>query len=140
MAVPQSALEFLSRQVERLRASGKRKRIVFPEGSDSRIIEAAGRLACEGLVEPILVGAKPACVSDGGKFVEPGRKYASICFERRRATRVTEVEAGKIAGRPLYFAAVMVAARDADGFGGGAAKSTAETVRAVLHGFGTPAD
>jgi phosphate acetyltransferase len=135
MAVPQSALDFLSGQLERLRRTGRPKRIVFPEGSDSRIIEAAARLAREGLIEPIRVGKPPAA---GVKSVEPSRKYAPLYFERRRGRGVTEVEAGAISERPLYFAALMVAAGDADGFVGGASNTTAETVRAVLHAIGTP--
>jgi phosphate acetyltransferase len=53
---------------------------------------------------------------------------------------VTEVEAAQIAKRPLYFAALMVASGDADGFVGGAANTTAETVRAALHSIGTRTD
>lgn len=140
MAVPQSALEFLSAQVQSLRGIRKRKRIVFPEGSDPRIVEAATRLAREGLLDPILVGNKSGNVPDGVKFVEPGRKYARIYFERRRAKGITEVEAARISECPLYFAALMVAAGDADGFVGGASNTTADTVRALLHCIGTRAD
>ena len=140
MAVPQSALEFLSAQVDKLRGTRKRKRIVFPEGSDPRIVEAANRLASEGLLEPILVGKKRADVPDSVKFVEPGRKYAPIYFDRRRAKGITEVEAAKISECPLYFAALMVAAGDADGFVGGASNTSADTIRAVLHCIGTRAD
>jgi phosphate acetyltransferase len=135
MSAPQSALDFLSGQVERLRRSGKRKRIVFPEGSDSRVIEAASRLAREGLVEPILIGKASA---PGINSIEPTRKYAPLYFERRRARGITEVEAGVISERPLYHAALMVAAGDADGFVGGASNTTAETVRAALHAIGAP--
>ena len=46
------------------------------------------------------------------------------------------MEAAEIARKPLYFAALMVAAGDADGTVGGAANSTAETVRAALHCVG----
>ncbi len=134
---PQSALDFLSRKVERLRSAGKRKRIVFPEGGDARIVEAAARLAREGLVDPVLIGSRPSASPGGVKFAEPSRKYAPIYFERRRAKGVTQVEAAEISARPLYFAALMVAAGDADGFVGGAANTTAETVRALLHSIGT---
>jgi phosphate acetyltransferase len=48
------------------------------------------------------------------------------------------VEAAQAARQPLYFAALMVGAGDADGFVGGAASSTAATMRAVVHGIGTP--
>jgi phosphate acetyltransferase len=49
---------------------------------------------------------------------------------------VTEVEAAEIAKRPLFHAALMVAAGDADGFVGGASNTTGETVRAALHAIG----
>ena len=35
---------------------GKRLRIVFPEGTDERVVRAAARLKFEGLVEPIILG------------------------------------------------------------------------------------
>jgi phosphate acetyltransferase len=49
---------------------------------------------------------------------------------------VTPVEAEKTAVQPLYFASLMVGAGDADGSVGGAANTTAETVRAALHCIG----
>jgi phosphate acetyltransferase len=73
--------------------------------------------------------------------VDPARstateKYAALYYERRRTKGVTQVEAGEIARRPLYFASLMVGAGDADGSVGGAVNSTAETVRAALHCVG----
>src|SRR5205085_6850326 len=62
--------------------------------------------------------------------------YAGIYYERRRARGITQVEAAGIARKPLYFASLMVGAGDADGSVGGAVNSTAETVRAALHGVG----
>ena len=46
------------------------------------------------------------------------------------------IEAEAIARQPLYFASLMVAAGDAEGSVGGAANTTAETVRAALHAVG----
>jgi phosphate acetyltransferase len=63
-------------------------------------------------------------------------KYAALYYERRRAKGITQVEAGEIARKPLYFASLMVGAGDADGSVGGAVNSTAETVRAALHAVG----
>jgi phosphate acetyltransferase len=127
MALPASAAAFLAAQIERVRQLRKRQRIVFPEGNDARVVEAAGRLSREGLVEPILVG----------RDVQPSDKYAKLYYERRRAKGVTEVEAAEIARRPLYFATLMVQAGEADGFVGGATNTTGETVRAALHSIGT---
>jgi phosphate acetyltransferase len=38
------------------RLKGKELKIVFPEGTDERILITAGRLAAEGLLKPILIG------------------------------------------------------------------------------------
>jgi phosphate acetyltransferase len=123
------------------RARKLKKTIVFPEGTDPRVLQAATRLAAEGVVKPVLVGTAPASPLEGVTFVEPARstaseKYAALYYERRRTKGVTQVEAGEIARRPLYFASLMVGAGDADGSVGGAVNSTAETVRAALHCVG----
>jgi len=136
---PESAARFISGLLQRARQ--RPKTIVFPEGSDARVREAAARLARDGVVRPVLVGAKPAEAPPGVTFLDPARapaidKYAAIYYERRRAKGVTQVEAAEIARRPLYFADLMVAAGDADGSVGGAANTTAETVRAALHCIG----
>jgi phosphate acetyltransferase len=139
-AIPESAALFLARQVERLRRIPKRKRIVFPEGGDPRVQQAAARLSKEGLIDPILITG--ASVTMNGVAVDPsksGSSYAGLYLERRRAKGVTQVEAEEIACRPLYHAALMVAAGDADGGVGGAANTTAETVRAALRCIGPAA-
>ena len=142
MALPESAVTFLSRHIERIQRLARKKRIVFPEGNDPRVIAAAVRLERDGVVEPILIGPKPAGAS-GVASIDPAdsplvRKYAAVLYEKRRARGVTESEAAEFARRPLYFAALMVAAGDADGGVGGAATSTADTVRAALHSIGMP--
>ena len=138
MPIPETASAFLAGHVERLRQIRPKKRIVFPEGGDQRVVAAAARLAYEGLLEPILIGPKPSDAPPGVRFVEADAKYAPLYHERRKAKGVTSTEAAKIAIRPLYYAALMVSAGDADGFVGGAASTTAETVRAALHCIGTP--
>ena len=59
-----------------------------------------------------------------------------IYFDRRRAKGISPAEAEEIARRPLYRAALMVAAGDADGAVGGAVSTTAETARAALQCIG----
>src|SRR5271168_2908994 len=125
MQLPESAAAFLAMNVERLRKIRPKRRIVFPEGDDPRVQAAAERLQREDLVSPILLGTRSATAE------QDARKYARLYFERRRAKGVTEMEAGEISSRPLYTAALMVAAGDADGFVGGAVNTTAETVRAA---------
>lgn len=129
--LPESAALFLARHIERLRRIPKRKRIVFPEGGDARVQQAAARLTKEGLVDPILI--------TGASGILDRPEYADVYLERRRAKGITRIEAEEIARRPLYQAALMVAAGDADGGVGGATNSTAETVRAALQCIGPAA-
>jgi phosphate acetyltransferase len=124
MSMPESATRFLALQIERLRRL-PRKRIVFPEGNDARVQSAAERLKREDLLDVILLKSD---------VLEP--KYAEIYYERRRSKGITRLEAEAIASKPLYRAALMVAAGDADGGVGGAVNTTAETVRAALHAIG----
>ncbi len=131
MALPESAAVFLASQIERLLQVKPKRRIVFPEGDDARVQSAAERLQREGLVTPILLK------QDAPAPEKEARKYARLYFERRRAKGITEVEAAEVAKKPLYTAALMVAAGDADGFVGGAVNTTAETVRAALTMVGT---
>lgn len=130
MGLPDSAKAFIATQSERLRRMTPRPRIVFPEGEDPRVQEAAARLKREELLSPILI-------APGDPATCPRLpRYESLYYERRRAKGITQVEAAAAARRPLYFAALMVAAGDAEGFVGGAANTTAETVRAALHCIG----
>src|SRR6266404_728889 len=139
MPPPDSAVAFLAALIARARPL--HKRIVFPEGDDARVIEAAGRLAREGIVQPILIGQKPNSALPGVTFIDPAacdrtRDYAALLYECRKASGVTQAEAQDLARQPLYFAALMVAAGDADGSVGGAVNTTADTVRAALHAIG----
>lgn len=132
----------MAAQIARVKALKAKQRIAFPEGDDPRVLEAAGRLAREGLAEPVLIGRKPADAPAGVTFIDPEespkrKQYAALYHERRRARGVTMMEAEQVARRPLYFAKLMVAAGDADGSVGGASTSTGEAVRAALHCIGT---
>ena len=132
------------------RARTHPQRIVLPEGEDARIVSAAVAATTDGLAKITLLGRKPIISAvaaglgasmDGIAIEDPSAStraeaYAQICFERRRARGVTLDEARDMARRPLYFAALGVAAGDADGTVGGAANTTAETVRAALHAIG----
>jgi phosphate acetyltransferase len=142
-AVPESAKIFLAGLVERARK--RKKTIVFPEGSDPRVLEAAARLARDGAVQPVLLGPKPASLPAGVTFVDPAQspamdRYAGLYYEQRRSKGITRIEAAEAARQPLYFAALMVAAGDADGTVGGAVNTSADTVRAALQAIGPQAD
>jgi phosphate acetyltransferase len=138
--------------VEKLKARARvhLQRIVLPEGEDPRIVSAAAAVTREGFAKIILLGRKPIIGQAAADLrvalgevaiVDPASSpraeaYAQIYYERRRARGVSLDEAREIARRPLYFAALCVAAGDADGTVGGAANTTGETVRAALHSIG----
>jgi phosphate acetyltransferase len=137
MAFPEPAAAFMARQTERLRSAGRLRKIVFPEGDDARVREAAAHLAAKGLLQPVLIGQAPAHAPAGVQFIDPAsspalQKYSGLLYEKRRSKGITQVEAGKIARGPLQFAALMTAAGDADGFVGSAVYTTADTVRAII--------
>ena len=92
-AIPESAKLFMSGLIERARKL--KKTIAFPEGTDARVLDAAARLAREGVVKPVLIGARPANAPEGVEFVDPAnsplvKKYAALYFERRRAKGTTQ--------------------------------------------------
>ena len=92
----------MERQKERVRAMRPRKRIVFPEGTDPRVIEAAKRLAAENLVDPILIGPSPQEAISGVQFVDPAQspklqEYTRMYYDRRRSKGITLMEASQVA-------------------------------------------
>jgi phosphate acetyltransferase len=101
------------------------------------------------MARPILVGlpdaieeaARNTGVSLSGIRIaapqsERQKHYASLLVPEWKSRGITEVEADKRLQDPMYFAAAMVRAGDADGFVGGASATTADTVRAAIHCIG----
>ena len=127
------------------KVSGKNMKIVFPEGLDERVLTAAGRLAADGVLTPIIVGnieqveakAKELNVSlDNAEIYDPAN-YAEFdalvaSFVERRKGKVTEEDARKILLDENYFGTMLVYTNKADGLVSGAAHSTADTVRPAL--------
>ena len=110
---------------------------MLPEPEDPRVLEAATRLALEGVARPCLVGRLPARLPAGVDGVDPiasakRSDYARL-YEQRLAHRgVGQAEAERAVLDPLVFAALMVAAGDADGSVAGACHTTSETLRPAL--------
>jgi phosphate acetyltransferase len=135
----------------RQRARPRPQRIVLAEGEDPRAIQAAARITAERYARITLLGRPKIIESLAAELqvplaeiavVHPAvsprlESYSQIYLERRRSRGVTQEEAHDAASKPLQFAALMVAAGDADGAVGGAAHPTSETIRAALHGIGT---
>lgn len=127
------------------KVSGKNVRIVFPEGLDERVLKAAGRLAADGVVTPIIIGnieqveakAKELNVAlDNAEIYDPASyaEYDALVssFVERRNGKATEESARKTLLDENYFGTMLVYTGKADGLVSGAAHSTADTVRPAL--------
>lgn len=116
--------------------AGKNIPIVFPEGTDERIIKAANRLAKEGLVKPIVIGpikgeSHPnVTVIDIASY--PGKDAMFKAFMERRNGKHTEKEAKDLLTQENYFGTMLVYQGQAKGLVSGAVHSTADTVRPAL--------
>lgn len=122
------------------------KRIVFPEGSDPRIIQAARLFASRKLGVPILVGDRALIKSnarrlgislDHIRLIEPKRSDEFDGFvERfhglRRFRGLSQKECHEYVADPNYFATMMLATMQADGILSGATRSASSAIRPLL--------
>jgi phosphate acetyltransferase len=127
------------------KVSGKNIKIVFPEGTDERILQAVSRLANENVLRPIVIGNKEEVEQKAKELnvtlpnveiVDPhqydGMNELVQAFVERRKGKVTEEDARKILMDENYFGTMLVYLGKADGLVSGAAHSTADTVRPAL--------
>ena len=121
------------------------RRLVFTEGPDPRILEAASRLHKEKILTPVLIGV-PGEVEAAAKthgfdiagieIIDPAA-YADIdemvekMVELRKG-KMTAEDCRKALSKGNYFGTMLVAMGKADALLGGATYSTADTVRPAL--------
>ncbi len=119
------------------------RRIVLPEASDPRVVQAAGKLAAEGLCRPVLVAAKglgevPRGVEVLDPAADPRRAgFAAALHEKRAAKGMTANEAAERLLDPLMYGAHLIAAGDCDGGVAGSVAATPDVIRAGLWVLGT---
>lgn len=122
-----------------------KRKLVFTEGLDPRIIEAASRLHKDGILAPVLVG-NPEAVKvaakkcgwpiDGIEIIDP-MNFVDI---EAMVAKMIELRKGKMddvacraaLSQANYFGTMLVKMGYADGLLGGATYSTADTVRPAL--------
>ncbi|SDY93095.1 phosphotransacetylase [Jannaschia faecimaris] len=124
------------------RAKQSLRHIVLSEGTDSRVLSAAGRAVAEGLARITVLAPKGTTVPDGVALEDPEtsphRDALVAAFLDARAKRnPTAEQAAAAVSDPLTYAALMVRIGAADGTIGGAVHTTSDTVRAALQMIGT---
>ena len=120
-------MTFLDRVFERARRI--QARVVFPEGSDSRVREAGKIIEREGLgIVQVL---------DGTTTDDARRRMMALLRSRRPDKFSTDAAATQALEHPLTFGACMVGIGEADVMVGGAGFPSADTIRAALYAVGT---
>ncbi len=127
--------------------TGPVRRVVFPEGSDPRILRAAAKLTRRQLIQPILLGS-PQIIRDQSRQLQinlghlriidyqnyPQSKLNSMlkALVKRRHGKTSVDQARQWLKDPNYFGTMLVYLGQADGMVSGAIHPTADTVRPAL--------
>ena len=129
--------------IDSLRA--RPRKIVFTEGNDPRILEAAARLLSGTFLTPVLMGNELEILAAahkagynirGAVIIDPmtyGDRDAMVerMFELRKG-KMTKDQCAEALTHRNYFGTMLVAMGEADALLGGATYSTADTVRPAL--------
>ncbi|MCD7708540.1 MAG: phosphate acetyltransferase [Clostridiales bacterium] len=122
------------------------KKIIFTEGTDARVLEAASRLLASNFLHPILVGTEDRVYASaeesgfnirGAEIINPKEfdrmdEMVDMFCELRKSKGVTPEQARGILSQNNYFGTMLVKMGVGDALLGGATYSTADTVRPAL--------
>lgn len=129
------------------RAKADKQRIVMPEGTEKRTLQAADKLLKDGVANIILLGnenrimdlSKELSLSNIGKatIIDPKnhdkkQTYIDLLVELRKSKGMTPEKAGALVEDPLYLACLMIKNGDADGEIAGAENTTGDVLRPAL--------
>jgi len=122
------------------------KRIVFPEGTEPRVLQAARQFQSLRLGAPVLLGDRTAIKEaadrlnvslQGIRIINPETsdeldRFVERFLMLRRSRGVQEPEARAAMMKPNYFAAMMVAMHQADGLVSGTNEFTGSVLRPLF--------
>lgn len=130
---------------QKVQQAAQKETLVFPEGTDARVLQAAARLENEDLIKVILLGkgsaiaqkaAQEGCDISHIRIIDPERyaDFDKMCqlFLSLRRGKNTLAQAQQWLRSGSYFGTMLVKMHLADGMVSGAAHSTANTVRPAL--------
>jgi len=131
--------------MNKAKSTTRKKRVVFAEGEEPKIIRAAAQIQDDGIGIPILVG-RPEVIKKkiqilglecDLKIIDPATfpkidEYAEAYYELRRRKGVVLADAKKIVRRRNVFGPMMVKMKDADAFVSGLTADYPEVIRPAL--------
>ena len=136
-------MEFIEKIKQNARRLGKR--VVLPEGMETRTLHAADIAIAEGLAEIVLLGNVGGIRNeidrlglkhlDQVQILDPSadfpekESYLDLMVEMRKSKGLTREEAARMIQDPLVLAAVMLKAGSVDGEVAGAENSTGDVLR-----------
>ncbi len=137
-------MRFIGSVIEKLQRHPKR--VVFPEGTEPRVLQAARQFHSLRLGAPILLGdrtkvkaaAEQLNVSlEGLRIINPETSDELESFVQRfmavrRSKGIQEPEAREVMTKPNYFGAMMVAMHQADGLISGTNEITGSVLRPLF--------
>jgi phosphate acetyltransferase len=137
-------MRFIGSVIEKLQRHPKR--IVFPEGTEPRVLQAARQFYSLRLGVPILLGDRTRIKEaaerlnvplEGVRIIHPAESeelehFARLFEKLRRFKGVKEPEARAAMLKPNYFAAMMVAMHQADGLVAGTNEISGSVLRPLF--------
>jgi phosphate acetyltransferase len=137
-------MSIVPKLIERLQRHPKR--VVFPEGADPRILQAARQWVTRRMGAPILLGDRAFIKStaaqldinlQGMRVIDPERSEDFAAFtaqfeQLRREKGVSAVEARDHVRDPNYYATLMLANSQADAMVGGATRIASSALRPLF--------
>lgn len=149
---------FIRSAVHRVHSNSERlgavPRIVFPEGTSTRVLKAIRTCIEERICRPIILGSaerireiaksRDIDLTDVEIIYPPSHPkfydYSRDLFNRRQRKGMTAKEAERLMYDPNYFAAMMIDCGDADGMLNGATTKYADAVKPILRTVGLAKD
>jgi len=139
------------------KAKSSKKRVVFSEADNYKLLQAAQQVVDEGIAEPILLGDKEkihrlaeehGLELNGIEIVNPTapesmakvEEYGRLFFEKRKRRGYNVYESTKAMRSRNYFGTMMVETGEADALISGLQRKYPDTIRPALEIIGTRDD
>ncbi len=138
-------MNLMERMVEHARAN--KQRIVLPEGTEERTLQAADRILADNIADIILIGNPDEIKNlaekhnlkhiDKATWIDPKHHdkkelYANLLYELRKDKGMTPEKAAIQVEDPLFLSCLLIKNGDADGEVAGARNTTGDVLRAAF--------